>query len=205
MVKKRSEDNLHRSKNLNPTNEEKSILLIIDMQKKLLAPIANNKIITANIVTLLEAAKILRVNTLHTEQNPSKLGETIEPIKCNIFTEAFKKKSFSCSDLQTLNTLINDERVNRIYLCGIETHICILQTALAFDEKGIEIHLIIDAIASRYQFDNDIAVRRMENQGIILSTTESTIFQWCKTSDRSEFRDISNLIKKRARDLANLK
>ena len=79
-------------------------------------------------------------------------------------------------------------------VCGIETHICIQQTALDFLQKGFEVILLSDAMSSRNRKDHEIALQRMVQSGAILTTTESIIFELCKTADRKEFKEIRNII-----------
>ena len=79
-------------------------------------------------------------------------------------------------------------------VCGIETHICIQQTVLDCLQKGFEVILISDAMSSRNKVDHEISLKRMIQTGAILSTTESIIFELCKTADRKEFKEIRNII-----------
>ena len=80
-------------------------------------------------------------------------------------------------------------------ICGFETHICIQQSVLEFLNKGFEVLVISDAMGSRNNLDHQIALQRMLQKGAIITTTESIIFGICKTSDRKEFKEISNIIK----------
>ena len=91
---------------------------------------------------------------------------------------------------------INEYNFKNIIVCGIESHICILQTSIELLEKGLNILIPRDAIGSRNEIDNDTAFLRIILSGAIASTTESLICELCKTSSRKEFRDISKILKK---------
>ena len=80
-------------------------------------------------------------------------------------------------------------------ICGFETHICIQQSVLEFLKKGYQVQIISDAMGSRNNIDHEIALQRMLQKGAIITTTESIIFEICKTADRKEFKEIRNIIK----------
>ncbi len=172
-----------------------TLLLIIDMQEKLLKPIINNKQIIWNINRLLKASQILNVRRFHTEQNPLKLGETLKVISERIETAPAKKMEFSCCNSKEVLEQISIHEITSVLLCGIETHVCIQQTATELLGKGFSINLVVDALGSRQELDHITGIRRMESLGAKIISTESAIFELCKTSDRKEFRQISNLIK----------
>jgi len=91
---------------------------------------------------------------------------------------------------------LKDKKIKNILLCGVETHICVQQTALDLFTLDYNVFVAIDAVGSRNIIDHEVALRRIENAGGIISTTESVIFEWCKSADRNEFRDLSGIIKK---------
>ncbi len=172
-----------------------STILVIDAQDKLLNGVQNSDKIVWNIKRLVNAAKIVKVNTICTEQNPEKLGRTNPSLLEELDFQPIKKMSFSCVKCTNiLNELLKSQN-QAILLCGLETHVCIQQTALDLISKGYGVFIAVDAIGSRNEFDHEIALRRLESSGVILTTTESIIFEWCGTSDREEFKAISNLIK----------
>ena len=170
-------------------------LLVIDVQEKLITPIKNKEMILVNIKKLIDAGKILKMNNFFTEQNPNKLGSTVESFFCDQEKEIYAKMSFSCFSCETLIKSLEDKKITNLLLCGIETHVCVLQTALDLISCGFNIYVAIDAMRSRNTIDHDIAIRRLQSAGAILATTESAIFEWCKTADRVEFKEISKIIK----------
>ena len=176
--------------------EDQTLLLILDMQERLLSKIDENKKIIFNIKKLINACKLLNVNIAFTEQNPLKLGKTLDSI---IETEKypnFEKMEFSCAENKDFLDFINKYNFRDIVICGVESHICILQTSLDLLRKGYNILIPRDAIGSREEIDNDTAFLRLTLSGAIPSTTESIICELCKTSNRKEFKDISKILKK---------
>ena len=169
-------------------------LLIIDIQGKIISPILNKDSITKNIKKLLEAYQILEKNIFISEQNPSKLGETITELLPRAEFKKFEKMEFSLAQKKEFLKELENEKITNLIVCGIETHICIQQTALDCLEKGFEVILVSDAMSSRNRLDHEIALQRMIHKGAILTTTESIIFELCKTADRKEFKEIRNII-----------
>ena len=94
--------------------------------------------------------------------------------------------------------------VNKVVLCGIETHVCILQTCVDLRRNNFDVYLPVDAVGSQRREDHDVALKRLENEGVKLTTTESIIFELLKDSNHDSFRDISSLVKDRAELLKKL-
>jgi len=173
----------------------KNALLIIDVQGKIINPIKNKELIIKNIKKLLNAYEILDSNIFISEQNPSKLGKTINEIVPINHFKLIEKNSFSLgNNSQVCNELFSKD-IKNLIICGFETHICVQQSVLDFMKKDFEVYVIADAIGSRKLNDHDIALQRMISQGALISSTESIIFELCKTSERKEFKQISNIIK----------
>jgi nicotinamidase-related amidase len=83
----------------------------------------------------------------------------------------------------------------RVLVCGIETHVCVMQTALDLAVAGFEPYVAVDAIGARHAVDHEIAIRRMESAGVVLTTTEAAMFEWCRVAGTAEFKQISALVK----------
>jgi len=101
---------------------------------------------------------------------------------------------FSLANKQEFLKELKNKKITNLIVCGIETHICIQQTTLDCLQKGFEVILVSDAMSSRNRIDHKVALQRMVQKGAILTTTESIIFELCKTSDREEFKEIRNII-----------
>ena len=182
----------HSSKNELPL---KNALLLVDIQEKIISPINNKDSIIKNIQKLLSAYQILDENIFVSEQNSLKLGKTIPKLLPKANFTNIQKMDFSLATSQFLIEELNNKKISNLIICGFETHICIQQSVLEFLKKGYEVLIISDAMGSRNNLDHEIALQRMLNKGAIITTTESIIFEICKTSDRKEFKEIRNIIK----------
>ena len=174
---------------------KKNALLLIDIQEKIINPINNKDSIIENIHKLLKAYQILDEDIFISEQNPLKLGKTIPNLLPKVCFNSIQKMDFSLASSKDLLDKLNNKKITNLIVCGFETHICIQQSVLEFLQKGYEVLVICDAMGSRNNLDHEIALQRMLNKGAIITTTESIIFEICKTSDRKEFKEISNIIK----------
>ena len=175
--------------------EDETLLLIIDMQDKLISNIKNNQILIFNIKKLIDTCNLLNVRIAITEQNPLKLGKTLESILENKEYPKFEKMEFSCSKNKSFINYIEKNNFRNIIVCGIESHICILQTSIELLAKGFNILIPRDAIGSRNAIDNETAFLRLILSGAVASTAESLICELCKTSTRKEFREVSKILK----------
>tara|TARA_Y100001968_G_scaffold278615_1_gene274042 strand:- start:522 stop:1121 length:600 start_codon:yes stop_codon:yes gene_type:complete len=191
-------NNLNQNKlnNNNPLIENETLLLIVDVQQKLINNINDNHLLIFNIKKLIDACNIMNVRIAITEQNPSKLGITLESLLENNKYPKFEKMEFSCIKNEGFINFINKYNFKNIIVCGVESHICILQTSIDLLQKGFRILIPRDAIGSRNQIDNDTAFVRLILSGAVASTTESLICELCKTSSRKEFKEVSKILKK---------
>ena len=123
------------------------------------------------------------------------MGTTIKELLPKTEFKRIEKMEFSLANSQEFIKELNKKNITNLIVCGIETHICIQQTVLELLQTGYEVILIADATGSRNKLDHEIALQRMINKGAILTTTESIIFELCKTANRKEFKEISNIIK----------
>ena len=170
-------------------------LLIMDAQTKIMNPIKNKDLILENIYKLLKAYEILGENIYFSEQNPLKLGTTVEKLLPKTDFKVFEKMDFSVANNQQLNDELSFKKIKQLIICGFETHICIQQSVLGFLKNNFKVYIAADSMSSRKRIDHDIAVMRMQSEGVIVSTSEAIIFELCETSSRIEFKNISNIIK----------
>lgn len=183
---------LHRSPELMSRHD--TALLIVDVQDKLLRAIPDAERLVWNIGRLVEAAAALGVETLATEQYPKGLGHTVSSLASRLggIPEKLAFSAVGCDALRSrLETL---DRPN-LLVCGIETHVCVQQTALDLLHAGFRVFVAMDAVASRAPFDRDIALQRMVASGVTPTTVESAMFEWCETAAAPEFKLISQLVK----------
>src|SRR5687768_9843516 len=155
-----------------------SVLVVIDVQDKLLAKIPTAAALVRNVAFLIDAAKLLSVPVTATEQYPKGLGPTTPELARRLSADLPAKTAFSCcgaagflSDLRGLG------RPN-VVLAGMESHVCVAQTALDLLEAGLTVFLPADALAARSAIDHDAAVRRLERAGAVPTTAEAVAFEW---------------------------
>ena len=183
---------------LSRIEREEAVLIIIDVQdvlmKKMNQEVGKNVI--QNIRILLTFAKEMAIPILMTEQYPKGLGKTVPEIKMELGSILpIEKVSFSCCGVETFNIKLNRLGRKQVILSGIETHVCVLQTAADLIQKGYEVHVVADAICSRRKLDWEIGLRWMEKRGAMISTTEIIAFQLLEEAGTEEFRGLSKLLK----------
>lgn len=171
-----------------------SLLLVIDVQERLLPSIPAADRLVWNIRRLLDGAKILGVPAAATEQYPRGLGATIPEIRERLPAPA-EKLRFSCSECRDLLDRLPTEGIDKIVLTGIETHVCVLQSGLDLLAGGYRVHVVVDAVAARAELDHTTAVRRLEDCGAVPTTTETVLFEWTHAAGTPEFKQISQLVK----------
>ncbi len=170
-----------------------SVLVVIDFQERLAPHIVGIDRIVKNSRKIVKTCRVLGIPILATEQ--IKLGKTINEIAELLNDKPILKSSFSCCGERTFVEALENMKANRCVLIGIETHICVLQTALDLLEMGYEVHVAFDCTGSRKEFDRDVAFRRMELAGVVPTTAETFIFENLKTAEAKEFKKILGIIK----------
>ncbi|MDA3822541.1 MAG: hydrolase [Bacteroidales bacterium] len=176
--------------------KEQTLGLVIDVQERLLPHISHNEEVLRNIEILLEGLKILDVPIIITEQYTKGLGPTVASVMDRIpdFT-SHEKMTFSCCDDGGFNKELDSRGRKNILICGIEAHVCVLQTVVDLLEKGYQPVVIADCISSRKLSDNNIALDRMRQEGAIISSYESVLFELVRVSGTETFKAISKLVK----------
>ncbi|MCJ7782695.1 MAG: isochorismatase family protein [Desulfobacterales bacterium] len=183
---------------LSRIQREEAVVVVVDVQdvlmKKMNQGVAENVI--RNIRTLLTFAQKMAIPVLITEQYPKGLGQTVSEVKMELESILpIEKVSFSCCGVETFNEKLNQTGRKQVILTGIETHVCVLQTADDLMQTGHEVHAVADAICSRRKLDWEIGLRWMEKKGAMISTTEIIAFQLLKEAGTEEFRGLSKLLK----------
>lgn len=180
-------------------NPEDTALVVIDVQERLLPHIDGAGDVVKNIQQLVTAAKILGLPVRATEQYPSGLGATIKELLERIRDcdghRIDEKIMFSCRECESLFAELSDSGVSKLMLVGIETHVCVAQTALDLMASGFEIYIAVDAVGARKSVDHQVGLRRLEASGCTLTTTEAAMFEWCVKAGSDKFKQISKLVK----------
>ena len=175
-----------------------SLLIIVDIQTKLAAvmPETEAQLMTANTGILLEAAGLLNIPVLLTEQYPKGLGTTDASIiqKLPKATQVFEKTGFSCCLAEGFCAALENSGRKQIILAGLEAHVCILQTALELLHNGYQVYVFEDAICSRKAEHKFYALQRLQQQGVTLTNYESVLFEWLRDASHPHFRSISGLL-----------
>lgn len=174
---------------------EGALLLVVDVQERLLPAMSEPAVIERNCSVLMESAQQLGVPMLLSEQYPKGLGHTIPSLAANAPEgSTFAKVDFSCCrDAAIMKEIENFSRKQAI-LCGVESHVCVLQTALDLQQRGFDVFVAIDATGSRSEESKQIARDRMVAAGVTVVTTEMVVFELLKTAASPQFKALSRLI-----------
>jgi nicotinamidase-related amidase len=179
---------------------DRAQLLITDMQERLLPAMQRHETVLQRTVALIETALELGVPVVVTEQYPKGLGPTVGEIGNRLGPQAqvFPKIDFSCvrdtAIAAGIDALAAKQR-NQVVIAGIESHICILQSALDLRASGRDVYVVRDAVSSRNDGDYLAAIERMRQEGIRIVTTEMVLFEWVRRAGTPAFKNISNRVK----------
>ena len=175
---------------------QKCCLVVVDVQGKLAQSMHGKEALFNNIQILIKSAKILSVPIIWCQQVPKALGPTLPSIAQLLTgTEPIDKASFSCCGEEQFNSKLNTLARRQVLLCGIETHVCIYQTAVDLHRGGFYVELIVDAVSSRTQENKQIAISRMEAEGVNISCVEMALFELLRTAEHPQFKQIAKLVK----------
>jgi nicotinamidase-related amidase len=172
-------------------------LLVVDVQEKLLPAVLGPQRLVGNVAFLLDAAKLLGVPALATEQYPRGLGPTVPELAGRLTAERPTKTAFSGAGVPA----VAEGFPPQVLLAGMETHVCVLQTGLDLLARGREVWVAVDAVSGRFRIDHDLALRRLERAGAVLTTCETAVFEWLGDAAHPRFKELSRLIQDRARHL----
>lgn len=173
---------------------DRSVLVVIDLQERLLAEIPAAQDITAQSVRLLRVARELEVPVLATEQYPKGLGPTVAPVAEAMGTAPIEKLSFGCMEEPFFVESLETSERQQVVIVGAETHVCVLQTALRAVER-YEVFVVLDAVASRKTAAHEAALTRMRAEGVSIVTAEMVIFEWLQRAGTPDFKRVLPLIK----------
>lgn len=169
----------------------RSLLLVIDMQDRLLPAISDQERVTAACVWLVRAAQRIGVPVAATEHCAKSLGHTTAPIKALLPAHAVASKSqFSAVAAQCLPGLPGADRPQAV-LIGVEAHVALLQTALELMEEGKEVYVVADGVASRHDADRDLALARLRQEGVRIVSREMVLCEWLGDARSPQWKEIS--------------
>jgi nicotinamidase-related amidase len=171
-------------------------LIVIDIQGNLAHAMHEKLILFENVQKIIKGFHIFEIPIIMTEQSPAKLGPTMPEISGLLsHGEVIGKDSFSCCGSELFMNRLNSLHRFQTLLAGIETHVCVYQTAIDLIKLGYEVHVIVDAVSSRTSGNRKIGIEKMHDAGAIMTSTETALFEMLQTAADSRFREISRLVK----------
>ncbi len=175
---------------------ETSLLIVIDVQEKIFATMYEQKRVKDNIIRIVEGAKTLKIPIIWTEQYSKGLGPTIPELRAALGGHTcYEKITFSCADDNQILKAVEKANPRDILLCGIEAHVCVYQTAADLIDRGNRVHLVSDAVMSRHKSNHEIALQRMEQIGVNITSVEMALFEFQGAAKGETFKPIAALIK----------
>ncbi|WP_372775937.1 isochorismatase family protein [Mangrovibacterium sp.] len=175
---------------------ENTVGLVIDIQERLLPAMEDQETLLHNCQILINGLQELGLPLLVTQQYSKGLGETVEPIRSIIKDfKAIEKKDFSCCDETLFASELEKTNAKNVIICGIESHVCVLQTAIDLKEAGLNPIVVLDCVSSRSYDNVDLAAERFRFEGIMMTSYESILFELTRSASAAEFKAISKLVK----------
>lgn len=180
-------------------NRNTAALAVIDIQERLLPVIDNHAEVAANAERLIRGCHVLDVPILVTEQYVKGLGQTVSPLRAALEESGgyvpMEKLCFSSYGCAEFETKLRALGRNQVILCGIETHVCVYQTAIDLLEAGFGVWVVADAVSSRRASNREVALQRLMQEGAKLSSTEMALFEMTGVAGTEQFKAISRLVK----------
>lgn len=177
-------------------NLQTSLLAVIDVQERLMAVMAERQKLVNGLQRLLRAGALLGLPVVWAEQNPARLGPTIAEVRALLAPrQPVTKMAFNCWLDPGFRHAVETTGRRQILLAGIETHVCIYQTARAMHDAGFEVEVVADAVASRSPEHRSLALARLMSLGIPSTCVEMALFELLQTAEAPAFRDILALVK----------
>jgi len=170
--------------------------LVVDIQEKLFPHMTNKEELLETTIRLIKGLKLLKIPFILNEQYPKGIGHTVALIKELLEEEIpYEKFTFSCCKNEETLKAIHKNNKKFVIVFGIEAHVCVLQSVLDLLDDGLIPVLVTDCISARNPNDKEIAIKRMQQSGAILTTYESLLFELCVSSKNDVFKEISKLVK----------
>lgn len=176
--------------------KENATALFIDFQERLFPVMNEKELLLKNAKMLLQGLNILGITTIFSQQYTKGLGETLEELRLLVpGFAAIEKTDFSCFGTEEYRMFLQQHQSKTIILCGIEAHVCVLQTAIDLKDAGFFPVVVTDCISSRSIISKETAIDRFRYENIMTTTCESILFELTRSAKAEEFREISKLVK----------
>jgi nicotinamidase-related amidase len=177
-------------------DRESAVLLVVDIQERLAAVMAERERVVANAGHLIAAARLLGVPVVHTEQYPKGLGPTVPELRAALEpAAAVEKMTFDCCGEPAFGPVLARTGRSTVIVCGMETHICVLQTVLGLLAGGMTVHVAADAVCSRNPENARVALELMRDAGAVVTCTATVMFQLLVRAGTAEFKAIQARIR----------
>jgi len=173
-------------------DRDRAALLVVDVQEAFRPHVAHFDDVAANVAKLIEAAKVLGLPVVVSEQYPKGLGSTVPEVSAHLEgVEPIDKVCFSAAEADGFDLEGRDQAL----VCGIETHVCVSQTAHDLIASGVEVHVARDAVSSRTEDNRELGLHKMESSGAILTSVETALFELVGAAGTDEFKQVQALVK----------
>jgi nicotinamidase-related amidase len=175
----------------------RAALIVIDIQEAFRSAVPDFALIASRASTAVRGFQVLEVPTIITEQYPKGLGRTAEEVQLvlNEDTEVFEKTAFSSCGAANFLERLEAQKVDQVAICGLETHVCVSQTAHDLLDRGFQVHLLADCVASRFGHDKEAGLAKMKAGGVVHSSIEMALFELMRDSTHEKFKEVQALIR----------
>lgn len=177
---------------------DQALVLVIDVQEKLLPLVDGHASLVRAVRKLLAAARIFGLPVLATEQYPKGIGPTLAEVRADLNAAGaaiLEKPTFSACGTDPVRQALRDRDRDQVVVAGIEAHVCVQQTALDLAAMDYDVFVCADAVGSRARLDSDTSLSRMRQAGVIVTTVESVLFELCERCDTERFKLMLEIIK----------
>ena len=176
-------------------DRSRAALVVVDVQEGFRPAVLDFADVARSVATLVRGARILALPTFVTEQYPKGLGRTVAEVAEHLDVEPIEKLSFSACDAEGFPSALRDARRDQVLLCGIESHVCVNQTAQDLIRDGLEVHVAQDAVSSRTKENRDLGLHKMERSGAMVTSVETALFELLRAAGTPEFKEVQALVK----------
>jgi nicotinamidase-related amidase len=177
-------------------SRERSVLVVVDVQEAFRPAVVDFDRVARNVATLVQGARVLGVPVLATEQYPKGLGQTVPEVGRHLDgVEPIEKLCFSAAEAGEFAERLRESGRDQVLLSGIESHVCVSQTADDLLRAGNEVHVARDAVSSRTEENRDLGLHKMERAGAVITSVETALFELLRQAGSPEFKEIQRLVK----------
>lgn len=171
-------------------------LIVIDIQSSLFQAMQNKESLLINAAKVVKGVKVFNLPTIVTEQIPEKLGQTIPALAQELGgSDRIGKESFSCWENDIFREKLKSFSRREAIIIGIESHVCVYQTAVDLIDNGYSVHVVADAVSSRTKENSDVALAAMKSAGAYLTSSEMVLFELLRSAGDAKFKEIHKIVK----------